>query len=93
MPDDQDIKIAVMQTQIEGLREQHKSHKEEITRSLCDLADKMYSSINGIRSDIKDIYEFINRSRGGIVVLLLCASALGGVVVAVVSWALTRFIK
>lgn len=93
MPDDQDIKIAVMQTQIEGLREQHKSHKEEITRSLSDLADKVYNSINGIRSDIKDIYEFINRSRGSVAVLLLSASALGGVVVAVVSWTLTKFLK
>jgi hypothetical protein len=93
MIDDQDIKIAVMQTQIEGLREQHKSHKEEITRSLANLADKMFDSINGIRSDIKDIYEFVNRSKGSLAALLLCASALGGVVVAVTSWVLARFLK
>jgi len=93
MPNEQDIKIAVMQNQIEGLREQHKAHKEEITRSLSDLADKVFESINGIRTDIKDIYEFINRSKGSVAALLLCSSALGGIVVAVVSWALTRFIK
>ena len=93
MIDDQDIKIAVMQSQIEGLREQHKSHKEEITKSLSELADKVFQSINGIRDDIKDIYEFINRSRGSVATLLLSASALGGVVVAVVSWALARFIR
>jgi hypothetical protein len=93
MADEQDIKIAVMQSQIEGLREQHKAHKEEITRSLTDLADKMFNAINGIRADIKDIYEFINRSRGSIAALLLCSSALGGVVVAVVSWGLARFLR
>lgn len=93
MPDEQDIKIAVMQSQIEGLREQHRSHKEEITRSLSELADKVFLSIGGIRADIKDIYEFINRSRGSVAALLLGASALGGVVVAVVSWALARFLK
>ncbi len=90
---DQDIKIAVMQSQIEGLREQHRSHKEEITKSLNHLADKVFQSIEGIRGDIKDIYEFINRSRGSIAALLLCSSALGGVVVAVVSWTLARFLK
>lgn len=93
MTDDQDIKIAVMQSQIEGLREQHKSHKEEITKSLADLADKVFVAIGGIRNDIKDIYEFINRSRGSIAALMLCASALGGIVVAVVSWALAKFLK
>lgn len=93
MPDEQDIKIAVMQSQIEGLREQHRAHKEEITRSLSDLADKVFQSINGIRTDIKDIYEFINRSRGSVAALMLCASALGGVVVAVVSWGLAKFLK
>lgn len=82
-----------MQSQIEGLREQHKSHKEEITKSLADLADKVFVAIGGIRNDIKDIYEFINRSRGSIAALMLCASALGGIVVAVVSWALAKFLK
>ena len=89
-PNEQDIKIAVMQSQLEGLREQHKALKEEITNSLSDLADKVFNSINGIREDIKDIYEFINRSKGGVAALLLGSSALGGVVVAVVSWSLTR---
>ena len=86
-----ETKIAVMQTQIEELRAQHREHKEEITKTLNDLANKVFSSINDIRDDIKDIYEFI--SRGTAAALLMCASALGGVVVAVVSWALTRFLK
>ena len=93
MPNPQDIKIAVMESQIEGLREQHKAHKEEITKSLTDLADKVFNSITGIRDDIKDIYEFINRSRGGVAALLLVSSCVGGTVVAVVSWALTHFLK
>jgi len=31
MADEQDIKIAVLEREVLGLREQHKAHKEEIT--------------------------------------------------------------
>jgi len=51
----------------------------------------MFESIDGIRKDIKDIYEFINRSRGSIAALLLLASMLGEVVFALLSWWLERF--
>lgn len=82
-----------MQSELNGLREQHKSHREDISRSLEDLADKVFSSITGIHDDIKNIYEFINRSKGSLAALLLFASVLSGIVVAVVSWGLTRFIS
>lgn len=93
MSDDRDIKITVMQAQIEGLREQQKAHKEDITRSLNDLADKVFHSLNGIRDDMKDVYGFINRGRGSIAALLICSSALGGAVMTGVSWVLARFLK
>ena len=91
MPEDHDVKIAVMQSQIESLREQQRLHKEEITKTLNHLADRVFESINGIRDDIKDIYEFINRSRGSFTTLLLFASAIGGFVFALFSWWLERF--
>lgn len=89
MPNEQDIKIAVMESQIEGLREQHKSHKEEITKSLSAVTE----AINGIREDIKQIYEFVNKSRGSIAATILGASAIGGIVVAVATAIIGHFIK
>jgi len=89
MRDERDVKIAVMQSQIEGLREQHKVHKEEITFALNNLADRVFDSINGIRTDIKDIYGFINHSRGMMAALLFCASTLGGLM----SWMMGKFFR
>lgn len=85
----QEVKIAVLENEIKGLREQHKAHKDDITKSLSDLAYKVFDSINGIRTDIKDIYSFINKSKGGIAALVLAASAIGGAVTAI----LTHFLK
>ncbi len=87
--DDNAIKIAVMQNQIDGLREQHKAHKEEITKSMTDLGDKVFTVIDGIRGDIKDIYEFINKSRGAIAFLFIGSSAFGAVITAL----LTHYLK
>ena len=89
MVDDQDIKIAVLVREVAGLREQHRAHKQEITQSLHEISDNFSLSLREIRMDIKNIYEFINRSKGGIATLIFSASTLGGIVVAVVSWAQT----
>ena len=91
MADAQDIKIAVLERELAGLREQHKEHKEEIKTALDKVAGVFFENLKEMRNDIRNIYEFINQSRGGIATLMLFASALGGVVVAVVSWALGRF--
>ncbi len=93
MADEQDIKIAVLEREVAGLREQHRAHKQEITQSLREVAESCCESLKEIRNDIKNIYEFINRSRGGLAAMLMWASALGGVVVAVVSWGLARFLR
>ncbi|MEI6730596.1 MAG: hypothetical protein WCL30_04990 [Pseudomonadota bacterium] len=82
---EQQIKIAVLESEIRGLREQHKAHKDDITKSLSDLADKVFDAISGIRTEIKDIYAFINRSKGGIAALVLLASAIGGAVTAILT--------
>jgi len=93
MRDERDVKIAVMQSQIEGLREQHTAHKEEITKSLSNLADRVFDSINGMRTDIKDIYEFINHSRGLIAALLISSSILSELIFVLFSWILEKFVK
>jgi hypothetical protein len=75
MTEDQDIKIAVMQSQIESLREQHKQQ-----------SDKLFDSVNDIRKDIKDIYQFVNHSRGSAAVLLVFAGMFGALIVDVFAW-------
>ena len=92
MADEQDVKIAVLEREVAGLREQHRAHKEEISQSLREVAVNFFDSIKEIRTDIKNIYEFINRSKGALAFLILCSSALGGIVVAVVSWGLEKFL-
>ena len=91
MADDQDIKIAVLERELAGLREQHKEHKEEIKQALDKVANVFFENLKEMRTDIRSIYDFINQSKGSIATLMLMASALGGVVVAVVSWALGHF--
>jgi hypothetical protein len=92
MPDEQDIKIAILEKEVAGLRELYSVQREEIRQSLREVADEFFDSIKEIHSDIKSIYEFINQSKGGIAALMFSASAVGGVVVAVVSWGLTKFL-
>ena len=91
MTDPYEVKIAVLERELEGLREQHKEHKEEIKQVIDKIAGVFYDNLKEMRTDIRNIYEFINRSRGGIAVIMLIGSALGGVVVAVVSWWLARY--
>ena len=85
MADAQDVKIAVLERELAGLREQHKEHKEEIKTALDKVAGVFFDNLKEMRNDIRNIYEFINQSRGGIATIMLVASAVGGVVVAVVS--------
>lgn len=81
--DDQDVKIAVLENEVAGLREQHKAHKQEITHTLNSLRDSVSESIDGIREDIKKIYEFVNQSKGYYAAVLIIASIIGGSVVAI----------
>ncbi len=92
MADEQDIKIAVLEREVQGLREQHRAHKEEITQSLREVAESFHDNLKEIRNDIKNIFEFINRGKGGFAVILLLSSTLSGIVVAVVSWGLSKFL-
>lgn len=83
--DEQDVKIAVLENEVRGLREQHKEHKREITESLDSFKEIVSESIQGIRDDIKDIYQFINQSKGYLAAVVLGGSILGGAVVAIAS--------
>jgi hypothetical protein len=89
---EQDIKIAVLEREVAGLREQQKAHKEEITKSLTDIGNNFKESVIEIRNDIKYIYEFVNRIKGSFTILILAASALGGIVVAISEFLIAHFI-
>ena len=91
--DERDVKIAVMQNEIAGLREQHKAHKEEITVALSNLTEKVFESINGIRSDIKEIYAFINHSKGSIAAWFIAASAFGAVIFSLIGVLINHYFK
>lgn len=83
--DEQDVKIAVLENEVRGLREQQKAHKEEITKAISDLAEKFFEQVGDISDDIKDIYQFINQSKGYLAAVVLGGSILGGAVVAIAS--------
>lgn len=83
--DEQDVKIAVLEKEVQGLREQHREHKIEITKSLDNFKEVVSESIQGIRDDIKEIYQFINTSKGYYAAVLLASSVIGGAVVAIAS--------
>lgn len=93
MTDTQDVKIAVLERELAGLREQHREHKEEIKSALDKVAGAFFDNLKEMRNDIRNIYEFIHQSRGSIGTLMMLASTVGGIVVAVVSWGLANFFK
>jgi len=78
---DVEVRVAVLETRMDALEKARKSD-----------TDNLLEAVDGIRADIKDIYEFINKSKGSIASLILIASGVSGTVVAVVSWALTHFL-
>lgn len=76
-----ETRMAVMENRLDTLEEEH-------DRSNGNLL----LAVEAIRKDIKEIFEFINRSKGGITALILAASVITGTVVSVVSWVLAHFI-
>lgn len=77
-----ETRMAVIETKVDSLEAEHR-------RSNGALLE----AVEAIREDIKEIFEFINKSKGGIAALLLGASVITGTVVSVVSWFLTHFLK
>jgi hypothetical protein len=91
--DEQDVKIAVLEREVAGLREQHKDHKTEMVNSLNKLTDAVFDAIKTLREDVKDIYEFINKSKGYVVAMMLVCSVVGGSVAAILPVIITHYWK
>lgn len=64
------IKIAVVETELKGLREQQKSH-----------ADEMREGMKEIRSDVAELMAIMNRGRGAFAASMAVAATIGGFIV------------
>lgn len=82
--DEQDVKIAVLEREVAGLREQHKEHKIEMVASLNKLTNAVFGAIKDLRSDVKIIYEFINKSKGYVLAMIFACSVLSGTLAAII---------
>ena len=91
--DEQDVKIAVLENEVAGLREQHKAHKIETVASLDKLTDAVFDAIKALRDDVKNIYEFINKSKGYVLACMLLCSILAGLISAILPIVITHFWK
>ncbi len=91
--DEQDVKIAVLEREVAGLREQHKEHKTEMVLALKELSTEFFESINALRVDIKYIYEFINKSKGYFFAMMIICSVIGGSIAAIFPIIVTHFWK
>lgn len=61
-----EIKVAVLETELKGLREQQKAHATETQKALQSLS-----------ADIRDLMQVMNRGRGAFAFGLFLASAIG----------------
>ena len=91
--DEQDVKIAVLEREVAGLREQHKEHKIEMVNSIKELSNEFFDAITGLRGDIKYIYEFINKSKGYFFAMMIVCSVIGGSIAAIFPIIVTHFWK
>lgn len=60
------IKIAVLETEMKGLREQQKSHAEETKVAIANVA-----------KDVKDVMAIMNRGKGAYTASLVIAGGIG----------------
>lgn len=91
--DEQDVRIAVLEHEVAGLREQHKEHKTEMVNSLDKLTDAVFDAIKSIRDDIKTIYEFINKSKGYVFAMMMLSSIVGGSIAAILPIFISHYWK
>jgi hypothetical protein len=81
MNDSPEVRIAVVETKIEGLREQNKAQY-----------DSLKSEVYLIKDDIKSLIAVMNRGKGAYTASLLLAGTLGTGILAGVQWLLS-FVK
>ena len=79
------IKIAVLQEQIAGLREQQKAHAEATNIQL----NRVTSRLDTMAQKQDELIAIMNRGRGAFAVSMVVAGIIGGAIVKAVSTALT----
>lgn len=73
--DERDIKIAVLETQFSGLREQHKAHAEAMEKQFSALSEK-----------IDELTAIMNQGKGAYAASMLLAGVIGGAIMAAIEW-------
>lgn len=77
---DNAIKIAVVEEQIKGLREQQTAHNLSTQNRFDSLSKKL-----------DDLTAIMNRGRGAYAASMIFAGAIGAALLALLSWALSLF--
>lgn len=74
------VKIAVLEEQIRGVREQQKAHNDSTQRRFDELGEKL-----------DDLTAIMNRGKGAYAASMIFAGAIGATVLAVFGWFLGLF--
>jgi hypothetical protein len=69
-----EIELAVLKSQVEGLREQHK----EQFNLLRNDAQGTKSDLRDVKDELKNIAEHLNKGRGALSAIILASSIIGG---------------
>lgn len=86
MPEEEKVKIAVLETEVKGLREQHKSQTETLHKRI----DKFEGSLDGIQADIRGIAASMNKGKGAWIVGLMVAGGIGAATLKIISSIFTK---
>ncbi|NDF11897.1 MAG: hypothetical protein EB060_03655 [Proteobacteria bacterium] len=73
------VKVAVLEEQMRGLREQQRMHAESTRKSLSDLAEK-----------VDKLFEVMNRGRGAFAVSVALAGVIGAAMIKIIAYILGK---
>lgn len=90
MTDLQEIKVAVLEREVFMLREQLEKHKGEDREMFKNIWTELRDGLDAVQKDLREIFAFINNSKGRDAIRMALASGTGGLIVAVVPWVLTH---
>jgi len=87
MSDENAIKIAVLEEQFRGLREQQKAHSDASIKRF----DEMMASQAAQTASLVKLEAIMNRGKGAFAASMMFAGAIGATALAVISWFLGLF--
>lgn len=81
-----EVEIAVLKSEMMGLREQSKVHAEDQKKAMTDhraetkeAIREIKEDLDEVKNDVKQILGVINQSKGGMAVALIAAGAVGSI--------------